>query len=278
MTSEPCTLVCASPDAAGDLLSTIDGLVAALRTGATPVAPIREARKEADATGAMLPGGARVVHRVAGLSKTTAPLDPFRRGRDRARKADAVQRGEEVHVVRREILHVDASGLETSIVVCSPRGFALQPDHLDPVWRMVLQLGLVRDAVAACSVTPSHPAPSQAADAVACLVLDALVGEPTRGAWVSCVMGSPLGPALVRMHGVQPQDLDGSLAREPEKDDWPHVMELRHRRIDGARHWTLVQAVGETRLRDLDPMARMRTMRQGMPRRDDFNTDGTPIR
>lgn len=274
----PTVLICDSMPIVEGLLDTIGTLTATLRNGGRPIAPIRQARKDADATGATLGSGERIVHRVAGLSKATAPIDPFRSGSGRAKRADEVQRGDPKGFVRRELLHVRADGFETSIVVSARPHFALFPDKDDAVWRMRVQLDMIRETVEAARFATTHPGPARAAASMACRVLDALHEPPIRGAFASCVMPSPLGTGQIRLGGVQMEDLDGGRLPMVDPQDWPHAMTLLHRETETSRTWTLTQAVGQRRLVDIDPMERLRIMAEEGPLLFEYLEHGEPIR
>lgn len=260
------------------LLDAIEEMESALKAGTRPVAPIREAGKDADATGAWLKGNDRIVHRVAGLSKTNAALDPFRTRATRAKKADSTQRGDGENFVRREILHVSHAGFETSIVVMARKEFALSPDKDDPDWRMRVQLGLVADAVKAARFAKSHPAPSMVAASYACGVLEAMREPPIRGAVVVCTMPSPLGRGSARIVGVSPVDIDSELMPILHADGWPSCMRLIAHATDTSRTWTIGPMTGQQRLVDIDPIERLRIMSDRTPSFMDFLEHGEPIR
>ena len=274
----PTVLICEDMRIVEGLLDTIATLTAAMKAGGRPVAPIRQAHKDADATGAMLGSAERIVHRVAGLSKASPPLDPFRAGSGRAKKGDDVQRGDPKGFVRREIQHVGANGFETSIVVTARPHFALFPDKDDAIWRMRVQLDMIREIVEAARFATSHPGPARAASSLACRVLEALHEPPIRGAFASCVMPSPLGTGQIRIGGVQKEHLDESMMPTVDPYDWPHAMTLLHRETETSRTWTLTQAVGERRLVDIDPMERLRVMSEGGPLLFEYLEYGEPIR
>lgn len=274
----PTVLLCSDRSHVEDLLDTIKSLEIGLKVGTRAVKPIREARHEADATGVWFGSSQRIIHRVAGLSMASAPLDPFRVGAMRLKKADKVQRGDPKEIVRRELYHVDANGFETSIVVTGRTHVALFPDANDAVWRMRLQLGLIADLVKAARFATSHPGPQRVAARYACGVLDALREPPIRGAFVRCTMPSPLAHGSHVIAGIPPEDVDDEIMPVYDPQDWPHAMSLLHRRTDTSRTWTLTQAVGEQRLVDLDPMDRLRIMREGMPSFVDYLEHGEFVR
>jgi len=274
----PCVLVCKDRSLVDDLLHAIEEIETALKGTTKPVAPIRETKKDADATGAWLSSSDRIIHRVAGLSKLNAPLDPFRVGTGRQKKADGVQRGEDEDYVRREILHIGRTGFETSIVISARKGFAMSPDKDDAVWRMRLQLGLIGDAVREARFATSHPAPDRVAAYCACGVLDALHEPPIRGAIAICSMPSPLGHGRLKLGGLSTKDVDGEAMPMVDPNDWPSGMVLMHRATETSRSWTLTQLHGQQRLVDIDPMDRLRIMSGGMPSFMDFLEHGEPIR
>jgi hypothetical protein len=274
----PSVLVCEDRSIVEDLLYAIGEIESALKGQTKTVAPIREARKDADATGAWLSSSDRIVHRVAGLSKPNPPLDPFRVGSGRARKADGAQRGDDKGFVRREILHVSRTGFETSIVVSARRPFAMSPDKDDAVWRMRIQLGMIADVVKEARFATSHPGPARVAAAYACGVLDALREPPIRGAIAICVMPSPLGNGGVKLGGLTMEDVDGEAMPMVDPNDWPHGMRLLHSATATSRSWTLTQLHGDRRLVDIDPMDRLRIMREGTPSFMDYLEHGEPIR
>jgi hypothetical protein len=274
----PTVLICESMPIIEGLLETIGTLTTALKRGGRPVAPIRQAGKDADATGAMLGSGERIVHRVAGLSKAAPPLDPFRAGSGRAKRGDDVQRGDPKGFVRREIQHVGPDGFETSIVVTARPHFALFPDKDDAVWRMRIQLDMIKEVVEAARFATTHPGPARAAASLACRVLEAMQGPPIRGAFASCVMPSPLGTGQIRIGGVQKEELDEDGLPMVDPYDWPHAMTLLHRETASSRTWTLTQTIGERRLVDIDPMERLRVMTEGGPLLFEYLEYGEPIR
>lgn len=276
-TDIPTVLICEGMPIIQGLLETIGTLTTTLKRGGRPVAPIRQAKKDADATGATLGAGERIVHRVAGMSKATAPIDPFRSGSGRAKKADEVQRGDPKGFVRRELLHIAGNGFETSIVVDARPHFALFPDKDDAVWRMRVQLDMIREVVEAARFATAHPGLARAAASMACRVLDALHEPPIRGAFASCVMPSPLGTGQIRIGGVQMEELDGGRLPTVDPQDWPHAMRLLHTKTETSRTWLLTQAVGERRLVDIDPMERLRVMTEGGPLLFEYLEYGEPI-
>jgi hypothetical protein len=270
----PTVLLCEDRSIVEDLLDTISSLETGLKSGTHPVKPIREARREADATGVWFGSSQRVVHRVGGLSKATPPLDPFRTGPARRRKADEVQRGDPNGIVRRELHHVDPDGFETTIALTGGTHAALFPDGNDAAWRMRVQLGMISDIVKEARFATSHPAPRRVAARYACGVLDAIREPPIRGAFVRCTMPSPLAHGRHVIAGIPSEDVDDEIMPVYDPQDWPHAMSLLYSRTDTSRTWTLTQAIGEQRLVDLDPMERLRIVREGMPSYIDYLEHG----
>lgn len=145
--SSPSDLAAAS-DAIDAAIVAIDD--AALSTGDTPTCHIQHPREERyDAVGFWRSKGAeRIVHRYAGLSKPTPPIDPFRVG-SRADDAircenDAPHSGRRNQPVRCEVLHIHSRGETTIDILTSPTKIPLAPWHEGPSERIRIFLGFAR--------------------------------------------------------------------------------------------------------------------------------------
>lgn len=93
----------------------------------------------------------RIIHRFAGLSKPTPPIDPFRQGStaDDAIRCELGVMGDKPNhqPVRCEVLHAHNRG-ETSVVVTTGRGITpLAPWHQDPARRAAILLGFARSCL-----------------------------------------------------------------------------------------------------------------------------------
>jgi hypothetical protein len=261
-------VICRQPEHLHGLLRAMDAVMDVMASHVQLTAPVRDKGKTADATGMWMPNSTRVVHRVAGLSKSTPPPDPFRSkehgGRGTVRDEHRGKPGKERW---REILLIDGKGHETSILIWGTGMGVIDPDHHDPVHAVRSQILLLRESLDPAMQSDRMPFAEDMAAYAACRILDEIEIDFRNRTQIGLVLPSILGPSGFVHGSISADDVrevDANLATI-DRSGWPEALSVSNVKGDERESWTISRHVRLQTFASLDVMQRMRVRLNGEP-------------